>query len=36
MPTTDQLLRVLLLCLIALAIIFIVYGVAGLVARAIE
>jgi len=36
MPTTDQLLRVLLLCLIALAVIFIVYGVAGLVARAIE
>jgi len=36
MPTTDQLLRVLLLCLIALALIFIVYGVAGLVARAIE
>jgi len=36
MPTTDQLLRALLLCLIVLAVIFIVYGVSGLVARAIQ
>ena len=36
MPSTDQLLRVLLVCLIALAVVFLIYGVAGLVARAIQ